>query len=150
MTSRIPNPFSACTARSRRSARIGFALLVVSIAGCREETARVEELLPSVSVYRVEAQTLDEQIQASGDLKARSHTMIAAEVAGRVTAVRVDEGGSVEVGQVVLEIDPERRKLDLAAAQARLAQARANLSKERRQTQRIRELRSQNVSSVRR
>jgi membrane fusion protein (multidrug efflux system) len=74
--------------------------------------------------------------------------MIAAEVSGRVTELAVDEGGHAEAGAVVLEIDPQRRKLDLAAAQARLSQARANLRKERSQTKRIRELRSQNVSSI--
>jgi membrane fusion protein (multidrug efflux system) len=121
---------------------------VVLLFGCGEEQVAVEELLPAVSVYRVEAMDLDEEIRASGELRARSHTMIAAEVSGRVTELSVDEGGHVEAGAVVLEIDPERRKLDLAAAQARLSQARANLRKERSQTQRIRELRSQNVSSI--
>jgi len=128
------------------------ALLLVScavlLAGCGEEQVAVEELLPAVSVYRVDAVDLDEEIRASGELRARSHTMIAAEVAGRVTELAVDEGGHVDAGAVVLEIDPARRKLDLAAAQARLSQARANLRKERSQTRRIRELRSQNVSSI--
>ncbi len=144
--------FRPSTRSSCRAASPSLALLliscVVALAGCGEEEVAVEELLPAVSVYRVEAMDLDEEIRASGELRAQSHTMIAAEVSGRVTELAVDEGGHAEAGAVVLEIDPQRRKLDLAAAQARLSQARANLRKERSQTKRIRELRSQNVSSI--
>lgn len=122
--------------------------VAVGTVGCAEEEVAVEEILPSVSIYVVEAKTLEEEIRASGDLEARFHTEIAAEVDGRVTELSIDEGGSVEAGAVVIEIDPQRRQLDLAAAQARLSQARANLRKERSQTKRIRELRSQNVSSI--
>ena len=110
---------------------LSFALLAASAAstpGCREEEVTVEELLPSVSVYVLEARALTEEIKASGDLEAQFHTEIAAEVEGRVTDLTIDEGGSVGEGVVVIEIDPERRKLDLAAAKARLAQARAELS----------------------
>ena len=138
----------SCCSRAPRSLALVIMACAVSLSGCGEEEVAVEELLPAVSVYRVEARDLNEEIRASGELRARSHTMIAAEVSGRVTELAVDEGGHVEAGAIVLEIDPERRKLDLAAAQARLSQARANFRKERSQTKRIRELRSQNVSSI--
>lgn len=124
------------------------AALAVGAIGCREEEQTIEEVLPSVAVYVLEARTLSEEIKASGDLEARFHTEIAAEVEGRVTDLTIDEGGSVAEGIVVLEIDPERRKLDLAAAKAKLSQARAELANQQRKTRRIRELRSQNVSSI--
>lgn len=76
--------------------------------------------------------------------------MIAAEIAGRVTELSVEEGASVAEGDVVIRIDPERRRLDLAAAQARLAQARANLRQETNKVERVRKLRSENISSVER
>ena len=143
----LKNP--AWIARARRV--VSFALLAAVTAtgfGCAEEQETVEELLPSVSVYVLESRTLSEEIKASGDLEAQFHTEIAAEVEGRVTELTVDEGGSVEAGVVVIEIDPARRKLDLSAARARLAQARAELANEQRKTKRIRELRSQSVSSI--
>lgn len=135
--------------RARRG--VSFALLAAVAAmgfGCADEKETVEELLPSVSVYVLESRTLSEEIKASGDLEAQFHTEIAAEVEGRVTELTVDEGGSVEAGVVVIEIDPARRMLDLSAARARLAQARAELANEQRKTKRIRELRSQSVSSI--
>lgn len=125
----------------------GGALALLAL-GCAEEEVKVEELLPSVFVVEVEAVAFDEALRASGDLEARFHTEISAEVSGRVTELSVEEGSPVEEGAIVLELDPERRQLDLRAAEARLSQARANLRKERSQAARIRKLRSESVSSV--
>lgn len=123
------------------------AFALATAVGCGEEAEEKTEFLPSVSVTRVESVDLSQEIRASGDLRARFHTTIAAEVEGRVTGISVEEGGSVELGAVVLEIDPARRKLDAGAARARLAQARANFVKDRNQAERIRKLRSQSVAS---
>lgn len=128
-----------------RSAAICGMLLIA--LGCGEEEQTVEALLPAVSIAEIEVVDLDEAIHASGDLEARFHTMIAAEIAGRVTELTIDEGHSVESGATVIEIDPQRRKLDLGAAEAKRAQARANYRKEKSQTERIRKLRSENISS---
>lgn len=129
---------------------ISVATLLAVGVGCREEQVVVEELTPSVSAAEIEAVDFDQAIRASGDLRARFQTMIAAEIAGRVTEISVDEGGAVAKGSVVIEIDPERRRLDLSAAQARLAQARANLRQETSKVERVRKLRSENVASVER
>jgi RND family efflux transporter MFP subunit len=124
------------------------ALLMLMLAvGCGSDAKRENEHLPSVSTAMVEAVDLQEEIHASGDLNARLHTTIAAEIEGRITEISVDEGGSVAAGAVVLEIDPERRRLELDAARAQLAQAQANFTNERRQSERIRKLRTQNVAS---
>ncbi len=125
-----------------------FGALAFGVSGCEEEGVTTEAILPSVSAAEVVSIDLEEEIRASGDLRARLHTVIAAEVAGRVTEIRIDEGGSAQAESVVLELDPDRRRLDVAAAEARLAQARANLVKERRQADRIRKLRSESVASV--
>ena len=129
---------------------LGSLALSTLCSGCSEEVVAPEELLPSVSAVEIVAIDLDEEIRASGDLRARFQTMISAEVAGRVTELSVDEGGSVAKGAVVIKIDPERRKLDLSAAQARLAQARANLRQELSKVERVRKLRSENIASVER
>lgn len=137
---------------TRRTLRFWMAPLALAALamGCSEEVATTEEVLPSVSVIEVEAVDFDQDVRASGDLRARFQTMIAAEIAGRVTELSVDEGGAVAEGQVVIKIDPERRRLDLSAAQARLAQARANFRQETSKVERVRKLRSENISSVER
>jgi RND family efflux transporter MFP subunit len=130
-----------------RALRYLSLLLLPLAAGCGDAPAPETAHLPSVTAAVVEAVDLHEEIRASGDLQARLHTTIAAEIEGRITEISVDEGGSVAAGAVVLEIDPERRRLDLDAGRAQLAQAQANLAKEHRQTERIRKLRTQNVAS---
>src|SRR5690349_14175297 len=87
-------------------------------AGCGDTQAKENDHLPSVSAAVVELVNLQEEIRASGDLNARLHTTIAAEVEGRITGISVDEGGHVAKGAVVIEIDPERRRLELAAGRA--------------------------------
>ena len=131
-----------------RSAMLATSLILcLPMAACRDEADAVVQLMPSVVAAPVVAVDLEEEIRASGELQARNHTLIAAEVQGRVTQISIDEGGAVSKGSVVLELDPERRRLELDAARAGLAQARAQLSKERSQTARVRKLRTSSVSS---
>ena len=118
-----------------------------ALSGCGEETAAEIELRPVVSAATVISVDLVEEIHASGELKALYHTIIAAEVEGRITEIRIEEGSPVDAGAVVIAIDPERRELDLDAARARLAQARAELKKQQSQTDRIRKLAQQGISS---
>jgi membrane fusion protein (multidrug efflux system) len=127
--------------------RLTALLLALTAAGCGDTEIKENDHLPSVSVAMVDAVDLQEEIRASGDLNARLHTTIAAEIEGRITEIAVDEGGHVEKGAVVIEIDPERRRLELSAGRAQHAQAQAQYEKERRQAERIRKLRTQNVAS---
>ncbi|MFK7894978.1 MAG: efflux RND transporter periplasmic adaptor subunit [Myxococcota bacterium] len=133
---------------TRKVLGASLALLFLGVVGCSEEEQVVEDLLPAVSVVPIVSVDLEEEIRASGELKARFHTVIAAEVAGRVTGLTVDEGGEAAESTVVIELDPQRRKLDLAAARARLSQAKANSRKESSQAARIRKLRSESVASI--
>lgn len=123
------------------------AILAGLAVGCGRAEIEQKSLLPSVSAARVEAIDLEPRIRASGDLEAKLHTTVAAEIEGRVTGIAVEEGSRVEEGAVVVELDPERRQLELVAARARLAQARAQYGKDRRQTERVRKLSTQNVAS---
>jgi RND family efflux transporter MFP subunit len=84
------------------------------------------------------AADLEDRIEASGEIEARHHSFVAAEVSGLVTQLVKDEGDPVEAGTSLLEIDPQRRQLELEAARARAAQANAAAAEARRQTERIR------------
>lgn len=132
--------------QDRAGAALALALALAPLA-CGEADEQERALLPSVSAARVERVTLEEEIRASGDLEAKLHTEIAAEIEGRITGIAADEGAPVEAGAVVLEIDPERRELELAAARARLTQTIAQFAKERRQTERVRKLGEKDIAS---
>lgn len=90
---------------------------------------------------------VEDRILATGQLQARDEASIAAEVPGQVTAVRIEEGQPVEAGQVVLEIDPQKRELELAEARAGLAQATAALSEAKRAHARWKSLHEQNIAA---
>jgi membrane fusion protein (multidrug efflux system) len=88
-----------------------------------------------------------DRIEATGQLVARDHAQIAAEIAGRVTEILVEEGASVRASEAVLAIDPERRNLERDSARARVDEARAQLREQDRAYQRVAELRERGVAS---
>ena len=123
------------------------AVLAIALCACSQEQTRPLVQAPPVATAPVVALDLEERIEASGELVARLHTVIAAEVSGRVTELLRDEGDAVAQDDTLIEIDPERRVLELEAAKARTAQAEASLEKERRATQRVRTLHGQKIAS---
>jgi len=130
---------------SRLQALSLLALVLACGRDARDEVPPVQA--PPVAVAGVSVLDLAERIEATGELQAPLHTEVAAEVGGRITEIRVGEGESVAAGTVVLEIDPQRRELEVERAAAGLAQAEAALRKERRQTERVRELGRSSVAS---
>jgi membrane fusion protein (multidrug efflux system) len=104
-------------------------------------------MLPPVAVEEVDLRTIEDRIEATGELQALEEANIAAEVPGRITSIAVAEGTRVEAGTVVLEIDRERRELELASAEAQLSEARANRAEQKRELDRMRTLHERNVTS---
>jgi membrane fusion protein (multidrug efflux system) len=88
-----------------------------------------------------------EEIQTTGQLIAKSEATIASQVSGQVTAVLVDEGEEVGEGQILLEIDPELRMLEVASAEASMAEARAQAVENWKDLQRIQNLRERGATS---
>jgi membrane fusion protein, multidrug efflux system len=100
-----------------------------------------------VMAERVDAHRIEEQIQATGELVAVDEASVAAEVSGRITALRVEEGAPVSAGEVVLEIDRERRELELANERAMVAAANSEIAQERRELSRIESLHKSEAAS---
>ncbi len=119
----------------------------LALASCSGEQAAPEVKLPPVTAAAVEQRDLEDRIEATGELVSPARAMIAAEVAGRVTEVVVDEGVFVEAGAVVMEIDPERRELERRNARAAAVEAGAALAETRRQTERVRKLFREQIAS---
>jgi membrane fusion protein (multidrug efflux system) len=122
------------------------AATLLALVACSSE-APPEETLPSVVVVPVESRDLEDRIEANGSLIARQQAWVAAEVAGRITEIVQDEGADVEQGQVVLTIDPERRRLEAVDARAGVAQAEASAAESEREAVRIRQLFEKGVAS---
>ncbi len=120
-----------------------------ALAACGgDETAPpVAHQAPPVMVEVVQVRDVVDRIEATGQLVAKAEATVAAQVAGQVTSIAVEEGDSVEAGQVLLEIDPERRNLEAADAEARLSEARANVAEGKREVARIQGLRDRDAVS---
>ena len=117
------------------------------LLACEDAESTAEKPAPPVAIATVTITDLLEEIEATGELLARNHAKIAAEVGGRITEVVVDEGLAIEAGGVVLLIDPEARKLALTGARARRAAPRAAFSAAARAPKRVRRLKTKNMAS---
>ena len=130
----------------RRSARLWIPL-ALALAACGEDDAPPVAGGAPVAVAPVEAHDVVDRIEATGELVAKAEATVAAQVGGPITVVAVEEGDAVEAGQVLLEIDPERRKLEVDDTRARVAQASADLEERQREAVRIRTLGERGVAS---
>ena len=116
--------------------------------GCGGEKKAAETAGKPVIIAPVALSDLEEHIEATGELDAKDEAVIGAEVPGQVTQVAVDEGAPVTAGQVVLEIDPQKRELELQSARARVAEAAAAVRDAEREYQRMKTLREQDVAAA--
>jgi len=127
------------------------SLLVVPVlllsAGCSEKQAETARPAKPVVLAEVVARDVEEHISATGELLAKSRAEVASQVAGEVTKILHDEGEVVRAGDVILEIDPERRQLELAQARAQVEEARSALRHAEREMERMTTLRKGNIAS---
>ena len=101
-----------------------------------EETEQGTPARPAV-VTPVSLRDFEEQIEASGELLAKHQADVAAQITGEITEILADEGSAVAENEVVLEIDPERRNLDLELARARVGEAEAAVAEQQREVKRV-------------
>lgn len=125
---------------------VGSTGIPLLLLGCGGEPD-TKKPAPPVLLSRVTAMDLVERIESSGELVAKERAEIAAEVGGRVSEILIDEGSPVEAGAEVLNIDPERRTLELDSARARVDEAQAALREEEREVRRVTDLRAKKVAS---
>jgi membrane fusion protein (multidrug efflux system) len=124
-----------------------FALAAFAALGCAGEEGPAEAPARPVVTASVKVADIQERISATGQLQAKDRAEIAAEVPGQVTSIAVEEGGAVEAGGVVLEIDPQKRELELADVRAHLAETRAALTEQERAFARWKSLHDQNIAA---
>jgi membrane fusion protein (multidrug efflux system) len=123
-------------------------LAFFGLSGCGAEKAAVEVTpeRPAV-VVPVILRSYEEQIEASGQLLAKHQADVAAQVAGEVTEILADEGDAVAEGDIIIEIDPERRNLDVEAAMAGVGEAQAGVAERLREVKRVTVLAGKRVAS---
>ncbi len=98
------------------------------------------EHAPVVTVMTVRPQMLEDWRVATGTLEAVATPTVAAEVAGRIKRVLVDEGDAITAGQPLALIDDADYRIAVARAEAQLAQAEALLRGARLKLERLERL----------
>lgn len=141
--------------RARRIRRL--VMLVVVIIGIAVAAWWFTRPEPVVEVYRTDAvkrRTLVQVVEASGSLDVRSQVEVPSPIAGRLTAVHVQEGQRVEAAAPLASLDERAAELTVKSAQAaveaaagRAAQARAALEEAKRNEEQAIRLREKGLSS---
>lgn len=131
---------------SRKLLAVVLAALVVGL-GCGEEAAQEQDLTRPVVVVPVVVTTLEERIEATGELDAKERAQVASEVDGVVTELAVDEGDRVEEGALLIAVDPEKKALAVANVRAMQSDAQAALAEAERDAVRVRKLHDSGIAS---
>ena len=117
-------------------------LLTLLLGACRSREVRSAGPPPPVPVTVAVAtqESVPQEIRAVGTVEASSTVQIKSQIAGELTAVRFTEGGNVQKGDLLLEIDPRPYQEALRQAEAAVSrdraqaqQAQANLAKDNAQ-----------------
>jgi multidrug efflux system membrane fusion protein len=115
--------------------RLVIALVLAGLAGCSGDKVESKQnpVRPpvAVAVAAVEQRTVPLQIQAIGTVEAYSVVSVRAQVGGELVGVHFKEGQDVRKGDLLFTIDPR-------TYEAALAQAEANVAKDRVQVQQAR------------
>jgi HlyD family secretion protein len=120
---------------------LGLIVILVAVAAIRNRNKPKGE---RVTVEKAEKRTIKEMVAASGKIFPQTEVKISSDVSGEIVELYVEEGDSVEVGQVLARIDPEaiesqveRGRASVNSAKAQLANARANVENLKAQKQQI-------------
>lgn len=79
-----------------------------------------------VEVARAATQALRSEVAAVGTIAANESVVLRPEIAGRISAIGFREGGTVNKGDVLIELDAQVARAEVAQAKAELELARSN------------------------
>lgn len=91
----------------------------------KTETPLAEPL--NVPTAKVTLGSMEDFYEATGTVKAKTTTQVAANMMGRILSIPVSEGSSVSRGQVLVEIDNRESQPQIQKAQAGIKEAQAAL-----------------------
>ncbi len=106
----------------------------------QERGGQAEQRAPAVETAKVVATELHQRVRGVGTLRTIQQVDLKPEQAGRLISVNFDEGGMVEQGQLLFELDGRKLQHQRASAQAALESAEARLLSERIRFRRARDL----------
>ncbi|MEW6760922.1 MAG: efflux RND transporter periplasmic adaptor subunit [Pseudomonadota bacterium] len=121
-------------------------LLLLLLAGCGKDEAKVEDIRP-VRVVKLAAGDGAERVEFSGDVRPRYESRLGFRVGGKIVERKVDVGANVKDGQVLMRLDPQDLRLAEAQARATLRAAETERDLAQADYKRHQNLRAQNFVS---
>ncbi|APZ43202.1 efflux RND transporter periplasmic adaptor subunit [Acidihalobacter ferrooxydans] len=85
-----------------------------------------------VSVAKAKAQTWAEKLQATASLSAEQGTMLTSQSSGTVTALHFESGQTVRKGTLLVQLNDNVARTQLASAQAKLLNAKQQMQRQRK------------------
>lgn len=107
------------------------ALVIVALAALAYAIFKPEEEKPSYLTATAEIGDIENNVMASGKVKALNTVDVGAQVSGEVTRLYVDVGDEVQQGDLIAQIDQVTQKNNLSNQQATLEQSEASLQSAR-------------------
>jgi RND family efflux transporter MFP subunit len=135
---------------SSKKLRFLFLLaLAISLSACDSDDSHEAAVEKSIAVTTAIVETRDVQTRlfSIGRLAAKNAPVLASEINARVEEVLVDEGQSVEAGQVLVRLDTTTFELARREAQAAIEGLKVSIANEQRRVARYRDLKTTNAMS---
>lgn len=133
-----------------RNLLIPVVALAAALGACTPDKAELAyaELSPlSVQVIQAEATTSPKTIEVYGIVQPARQAFVSSRVMGPIVTVKTWAGATVSKGQILIEIQPETSKGQVAQAEGALAQASAALAMAERNLKRYQNLHTEKAAS---
>lgn len=113
--------------------RVAFSSLMCVVIGVSPGWAQAGADAPAIDVAAVEATEMDwqEKISSIGVAEALQGVNVSGSEAGTVAEILFDSGAQVAVGEPLVRLDTSKEQADLAATEAQLPAAKADLQRKR-------------------
>ena len=107
------------------------ALVIVALGALAYKTFKPKETTPNYLTATAEIGDIENNVMASGKVKALNTVDVGAQVSGEVTRLFVEVGDEVQKGDLIAQIDQVTQKNNLSNEQASLEQSEAALQSAR-------------------
>lgn len=115
--------------------KLTILLLLIGVSSaCEGEMAETEQEVKTVNVetQQLEQEAFESYLRLVGTVTTKSDVQVAAEVNGRITIIRKNEGEEVREGETVVKVDDRKLQQELNRLQATTEQSRENYERLKR------------------
>ena len=117
------------SANSSKAGGIPLLLFLLALAGCGQQQAAQQAPPPvAVEIKNLDSGTVQSSSEYVGSLEAKQRVALAPRVDGRIIEISVQEGDTVQEGDLILQLQLNREQGEVDAAQAQVGIQQANLS----------------------